>query len=314
MVIWIAIALILSRVGSWGGGWRIGVNSEQFLRPNSGLIQRNGSSKRLGGKTPVIQDLKALVWGGLVAIVGGLIGVGGAEFRIPVLAKVFHYRPLPMVIINLMISLVTVTFSLVFRSGVIELETVIAHGGIILNLLCGSLLGSYLGVRYATAIPEEALRRVIVVFLVVLSLVLLGHHFILGLVGWTMPRGLQVVVGVLAGLVIGLFSSLLGVAGGELLIPTITLVFGVDIRLAGSLSLVISLFTILMGLGKYQSQGAFVRVRKDGRFILFMALGSAIGAGIGGYLLRYVTSDFIYIILGLVLLGSAWKLSQEEGD
>ncbi|WP_353656326.1 sulfite exporter TauE/SafE family protein [Geitlerinema sp. P-1104] len=262
----------------------------------------------------MIRDLKALVWGGLVAIFGGLIGVGGAEFRIPVLAKVFHYSPLPMVIINLMISLVTVTFSLVFRSGVIGLETVIAHGGIILNLLCGSLLGSYLGVRYATAINEQALRRIIVVFLVVLSLVLLGHNVILGLVGWTMPRGLQVVVGVLAGLVIGLFSSLLGVAGGELLIPTITLVFGVDIRLAGSLSLVISFLTVLMGLTKYRSQGMFGRVRKDRRFILFMALGSAVGAGVGGYLLQYVTSDFIYIILGVLLLGSALKLSQEEGE
>ncbi|WP_246198864.1 sulfite exporter TauE/SafE family protein [Sodalinema gerasimenkoae] len=254
--------------------------------------------------------MKAFVWGAIVAIAGGLIGVGGAEFRIPVLVNVFHYRPLPTVIINLMISLVTVTFSLVFRSGVIGLEMVIAHGGIILNLLCGSLLGSYLGVRYATAINEQVLRQIIVIFLIVLSFILLGHNVILGMVGWDIPWGLQVAIGVLAGLVIGLFSSLLGVAGGELLIPTITLVFGVDIRLAGSLSLVISLFTILMGLGKYRSQGAFSRITNQKQFIFYMAFGSALGAGIGSYLLQYVTSDWIYIILGLLLLGSALKLSQ----
>ena len=43
--------------------------------------------------------------------------------------------------------------------------------------------------------------------------------------------------GALAGLVIGIVASLLGVAGGELLIPTLVLLFGIDIKLAGSLSL-----------------------------------------------------------------------------
>ena len=168
----------------------------------------------MGVKRSVIQDVKAFGWGALVAIAGGLIGVGGAEFRIPVLVNVFHYRPLPMVIINLVISLVTVTFSLIFRRGVIPLEMVIGHWGIIVNLLCGSLLGSYLGVHYATAVNERVLRRVIVVFLIILSFVLLGHNVILGFRDWLIPRGLQIGIGVLAGLVIGLFSSLLGVAGG----------------------------------------------------------------------------------------------------
>ena len=40
-----------------------------------------------------------------------------------------------------------------------------------------------------------------------------------------------------AGFAIGVVAALLGVAGGELLIPTLVLLFGVDIKLAGSLSL-----------------------------------------------------------------------------
>ena len=35
-------------------------------------------------------------------------------------------------------------------------------------------------------------------------------------------------------------ASLLGVAGGELLIPTLVLLFGLDLKLAGSVSLAIS--------------------------------------------------------------------------
>ena len=46
----------------------------------------------------------------------------------------------------------------------------------------------------------------------------------------------QIVAGVIAGFAIGVVAALLGVAGGELLIPTLILLFGVDIKLAGSLS------------------------------------------------------------------------------
>ena len=45
------------------------------------------------------------------------------------------------------------------------------------------------------------------------------------------------IAGVVAGFAIGVVAALMGVAGGELLIPTFVLLFGVDIKLAGSLRL-----------------------------------------------------------------------------
>ena len=53
----------------------------------------------------------------------------------------------------------------------------------------------------------------------------------------------QAVAGVAAGFGIGVVASLLGVAGGELLIPTLVLLFGADLKLAGILSLAVSLPT-----------------------------------------------------------------------
>ena len=50
------------------------------------------------------------------------------------------------------------------------------------------------------------------------------------------------------GLCIGTASTFLGVAGGELLIPTLIFVFGADIHTAGSATLFISIPTICMGL------------------------------------------------------------------
>jgi len=60
----------------------------------------------------------------------------------------------------------------------------------------------------------------------------------------------QLVAGVVAGFAIGIVAFLMGVAGGELLIPTLVLLFGADIKLAGSLSLTISLPTMLVGFAR----------------------------------------------------------------
>jgi uncharacterized membrane protein YfcA len=61
----------------------------------------------------------------------------------------------------------------------------------------------------------------------------------------------QVTLGVIAGFAISTVAALMGVAGGELLIPTLVLLFGIDIKLAGSLNLVVSLPTMLTGFARY---------------------------------------------------------------
>jgi uncharacterized protein len=53
------------------------------------------------------------------------------------------------------------------------------------------------------------------------------------------------VAGLAAGFGVGVVAAVMGVAGGELLIPTIVL-YGIDIKLAGSLSLAVSLPTMLV--------------------------------------------------------------------
>lgn len=62
-----------------------------------------------------MRNIWAFVWGSLVGVLGGLIGLGGAEFRLPVLVSIFNYRTLQAIIINLLVSLVTVIFSLIFQ-------------------------------------------------------------------------------------------------------------------------------------------------------------------------------------------------------
>lgn len=260
------------------------------------------------------RNLLALGWGALIGILGGLVGLGGAEFRLPVLVGVFKYRTLQAVVINLVVSLVTVVFSFIFRSGLVNLDKVIANGGVILNILAGSLIGAYLGARFASGINEKSLVRIVVIFLAFLGLVLMSHEFINGLGLLQLAPGWRIGLGFAAGVVIGIFSSMLGVAGGELIIPTVIFLFAVDIKLAGSLSLAISAPTILVGLLKYRSGGKLLEVRSQATFVGWMSLGSILGALAGSALLGFIPGAWLYYLLGGILLVSAVKLMRHQGE
>ena len=83
--------------------------------------------------------------------------------------------------------------------------------------------------------------------------------------------------GIVAGFIIGVIAALLGVAGGEFLIPTLILLFGADIKLAGSLSLAVSLPTMLVGFARYSRDQSFSVLHQNWPFMLAMVAGSMVG-------------------------------------
>jgi uncharacterized membrane protein YfcA len=116
------------------------------------------------------------------------------------------------------------------------------------------------------------------------------------------------VAGTGAGFIIGVVASLLGVAGGELLIPTLVLLFGTDIKLAGSLSLAVSLPTMLVGFTRYSRDRSFAVLEQSRSFVLVMALGSVVGAFLGAQLLGIIPSPILLPLLAIILLISAVKV------
>jgi uncharacterized membrane protein YfcA len=114
--------------------------------------------------------------------------------------------------------------------------------------------------------------------------------------------------GHVAGFIIGVVAALLGVAGGELLIPTLVLLFGADIKLAGSLSLAVSLPTMLVGFARYSRDQSFSTIRRNASFALLMAVGSIVGTFIGGQLLGIIPTVVLLPLLAIILLISALKV------
>jgi uncharacterized membrane protein YfcA len=158
---------------------------------------------------------------------------------------------------------------------------------------------------------SRTLYRVLSVLLLFIAVVLMfGYHRYAShalLTGWS-----QLIAGVITGFGIGVFAALMGVAGGELLIPTLILLFGVNIKLAGSLSLAVSLPTMIVGFTRYSRDSSFIVLKQNWRFVVVMAVGSLIGAAIGGRLLGVVPATVLLPILSAVLLISAVKVWQHQ--
>lgn len=123
----------------------------------------------------------------------------------------------------------------------------------------------------------------------------------------------QVCAGVLFGLLIGLVSSLLGVAGGELIIPTLVFAFGADIKTAGTASLLISLPTVSVGLIRYARQGAFSDRQDMRATVTPMGVGSILGAILGGILVGVIAPSVLKIGLGVILILSSLRVFPAVG-
>ncbi|MEI3851298.1 MULTISPECIES: sulfite exporter TauE/SafE family protein [Ensifer] len=258
--------------------------------------------------SPAARNTPAAFFGGAtIGALGGVIGLGGAEFRLPLLIGMFNFAALEAVILNKAMSLVVVASALPFRAATVPFAAIAANWFIVVNLLAGSLLGAWFGAGWATRLKSETLYKVIAVLLVAIAVVLVvGHDASSGQP--LLTGGAQLIAGVLAGFMIGIVASLLGVAGGELLIPTLVLLFGADIKLAGSLSLAVSLPTMLVGFTRYSRDQSFAVLGKNKRFLLVMASGSVLGTFIGGLLLGVVPNAVLLPALAVILVISALKV------
>jgi uncharacterized protein len=252
----------------------------------------------------------ALLYAVPIGLLGGLMGLGGAEFRLPVLADPLRYSARQAVPLNLAISLVTLAVALLTRGRTLSFASLIPLLPAIGALITGAVITAFIGPAMASRLSEARLERVILVFLVCIGLALMIEAFLPQTLPALLPNTLpwHIGAGVVFGLVIGLVSSLLGVAGGELIIPTLVFAFGADIKTAGTGSLLISLPTVIVGVLRYASGGAFTDHQALTETVAPMSVGSLIGAVAGGILVGIIPASLLKIGLGMILNVSAVRI------
>lgn len=261
----------------------------------------------------MLKNTLSFLVGFFVSLIGGLVGLGGAELRLPFLIQLFRFSPLQAVIINKTTSIIVVSMSLLARMHFIPLNKIYDNINIILNILIGSIIGSWLAADWATKIKSHTLQKIMGILLVLITIIFASERFSYVHIG-IFINGISIyLIGITAGFLIGIISAILGVAGGELLIPTITILYHTDIKLAGSLSLVISLPTMLFAYIRYSKDKNFSILKENKTFILLMIIGSMLGSVIGGsVLLGLISQEYITIILILLLILSSYKLLIEK--
>ena len=113
----------------------------------------------------------------------------------------------------------------------------------------------------------------------------------------------------LSSFVAGLLGSLTGLGGGVVIVPLLTLVFGVDIRYAIGASLVSVIAT---------SSGAAAAYVKEGysniRIGMFLEIATTVGALAGASVAARLPTSVIAVVFGLVLIYSAYLSGRPQAE
>lgn len=107
----------------------------------------------------------------------------------------------------------------------------------------------------------------------------------------------------------GFLGSLTGLGGGIVIIPLLTIVFGVDIRYAIGASLVSVIATSSGAAAAYVKEG-FSNIRIG----MFLEIATTIGALAGAFLALHLSAPVIAVIFGIVLIHSAYVSSKPKEE
>jgi uncharacterized membrane protein YfcA len=250
----------------------------------------------------------------IVGLAGGLVGLGGAELRLPYLAGTLGLPLKKAVPANLAVSLLTLLAALPTRLLTLKTASLTPFLFETTALGLGAVLGAYAGVNGLRRLSPLVLTRVVFALLLTLGLVMISEAVApiapVGIAsGAMLPR---VVFGLALGFLIGAISGLLGVAGGEVTIPTLILGFGAPIKAAGSLSQMVSIPTVLTGFTRHYRAGALSDRELVVGLILPMGLGAVLGGIGGGLLVNLAPSSLLKAVLGVILIASSIKVFAKQ--
>jgi len=97
---------------------------------------------------------KAFGWCVPIGGLAGLVGLGGGEFRLPVLMYIVGYPARTAVPLNLAVTLVTLTFALIVRSGAVSVAALVPYHNEVAGLAVGGVASAFYGARFVSAIKK----------------------------------------------------------------------------------------------------------------------------------------------------------------
>jgi uncharacterized protein len=235
----------------------------------------------------------------IIGAAAGLIGVGGGEFRIPILLRVLRLPVKVAAGANTVIGLFVVVLSVARRWGQQRLTPDDLMLGMVMAV--ASILGAAIGARQAHRLSTRILRRVVCLYLLTVGVWMIAEGLAQAEHRFAEPTGwFRWSIAALVGFLIATASGALGVAGGEMRIPALMYLFAVPVKTAGTISLIASIPTVAAGAFTYRKLGHI-----PNRVLvlsLLMGVSSVAGVFAGASLLPFVNKHTMKSLLGLLLL------------
>jgi uncharacterized membrane protein YfcA len=194
--------------------------------------------------------LRDIVIGAVTGLTSGLFGVGGGIILVPILVILFKVEQKKAQAT----SLVVVALAAVTGAATYLLADSVAWPAVPF-LIAGGLVGTWLGTVAVKKIRDKVLKLVFGIFLVLVAVRIFFQSLELDSTA-AANVGLEFgAIYLLAGLAMGLLSSLLGVGGGIIVIPILVTLFGFTQQLAAGTSLVVMIPLVLLGAARLTKVG-----------------------------------------------------------
>ncbi|MDQ6712226.1 MAG: sulfite exporter TauE/SafE family protein [Candidatus Dormibacteraeota bacterium] len=231
-------------------------------------------------------------------LASGLLGVGGGFVMVPALVYLLGMpqREANGTSLAVIVPVAIVGASILGHGHQVNLEVGIA-------LAIGAVGGAVIGARLTRRLTDLVLRRAFGIMALALGIVMIADA-VLRAVGGTVhltaglnPTGLSLWMTALAvGAVAGVLSGLLGIGGGAVMVPAMTLLMGLSQHVAQGTSLLVIIPTAISGSITHFRMGN-IRVKTAG----WLSVGGALGAIAGAVLALASPDQLLRLLFGAYL-------------
>lgn len=240
----------------------------------------------------------------LIGLALGLLGGGGSILTIPVLHHVMGYPFGQAVPMSLVVVGITSGFGAIphWREGNVQLRTALQFG-------VPAVLGAGFGAGLGPKVTDSVRLTVFAVVMLAAALVMYRGRVApveASPADWPFPSRPLIFMG-LIGAGVGLLTGFVGVGGGFIYVPALTVLLGLPIKKAVGTSLVLILLSCAAGLVGYLGNATFGEL--DWTVISLFTGLALIGAIIGSRLARFVSQSRLrhgfaafLLLLGLIVL------------
>jgi uncharacterized protein len=250
-------------------------------------------------------NLIYLLIGIFAGFFAGLLGIGGGLITVPALLLIFHRLGFPAETI-MQTAIGTSLAAMVFTSASSAWAHYLKKGvywHIFIPLIPGIFIGSILGAFIVSILPSKS-----VALIVGISECLIGFYFFLPKTTYGKEWDFRGWMFALVGVIIGIISTVLGIGGGVITVPILT-VLKVPIRNAISTSAVTGFLIAIVGAISFLLLG-FQHANKAETIgylyipaFLIIGVSSTLIAPIGARYAYIFPTEILKKVFGLLLIG-----------